>query len=117
MDVYHIQVLCILTGKARHTVNWFLFQFVSKTFNSLVKHGKSLKQDGMVTKNLVACVHNARLHYFFALYDSLHRNNFSRRFCAVFASDWLGSLIYIHSSRGVSLILNCLLMSEGVSSD
>ena len=49
----------------------------------------------MVTKNLVACIRNARLLSFFALYDS-PGNKFPRRFCAVFVSDWLGSLVHIH---------------------
>ena len=53
---------------------------------------------------------------FMIRWQKMCRNNFSPRFCAVFASDWLESLIHIHSTRGVSLISNCLLMSEGVSS-
>ena len=72
--MYTILSCYILTGKARYTVNSFWFQFVSKTFNLLIKHDKLLKQDGMVTKNFVACIHNARLHSFFALYDSLAEN-------------------------------------------
>ena len=41
--MYTILSCCILTGKARHTVNSFWFQFMSKTFNLLVKHGKVIK--------------------------------------------------------------------------
>ena len=73
MDVYHFKLLHI-DWKGALYCEFVWFQFVSKTFNLLVKHGKLLKQDGMVTKNFVACIHNARLHSFFALYDSLAEN-------------------------------------------
>ena len=73
-------------------------------------------RSGMITKILVACTHKRTTSFFFfALYDS-PGNKFPRRFCAVFVSDWLGSLVHIHSNRRVSLISNRLLMREDVSS-
>ena len=120
MDVYHIQVVCILTGKAHHTMNSFWFQFVSKSFNLLEEHGKLTKQDGWSQKNLLAYVHKRTTSFFFTLLiwfagrKSADANKFPCRVSAVFASDWLGYLIHIHSNRRVSLISNCLLMSEDV---
>lgn len=48
----------------------------------------------------------------FAHFDSL-ANKFPRRFCVVFARDWLGSLIHIHSNRRVLRHISICLLSSG----
>ena len=65
------------------------------------------------SRSLHAWTHNFFL--FFAPYDS-PANKFTPWFCVVLAGHWLGSLIHIHCNRWVLRILNCLLMSEDVSS-